>query len=697
VPRLRAAALFAALCAIAVAGPAVGQSASPEPAADVAVTSFTPHTDLTTPFRFEIRLTNTGTVPIEDARIRLTVYQRVLSRSALRASLDGRPQTREEGTISEPLTEPIMSGRTVTASVERDLAQISGIFSARRSPRAGVYPVRIRAEGSDRELWTGYSAIVFFPAPPEERINITWILPVHHEALFDGDDTYPGAGVDRALGPAGSLTPTLAAAADASSLRVTYAPSGLLADQLADLADGFARRDGERRAESVATDAIPRAAAASIDALGEAMAKSSVELAAAPYSRADVVSLIHAEMAADVGKQVAFGLQSVTETFGRTPNVSVFVPAGLRIDSRAAAAVAGFGVRSVVMDPDVLPPQPGPFGPDRPVRVSGRGGVRLDALLADEAIRDHLEKASEPDGGDPVLLAQSALAETASAWLERPTSADGRAIVIATATTPKAEAIRTLTAGLAAAPWVTMRSASELLGVVPPVEDPVPLPLGNIGPRSEMQTLQTARRAIEILSRVIVEPAGPAADLDRLVLAAESADWAGTDTGSALARSAKDAADRIVGKIEAAPRRVTLTSRTGQLPVTILNDTGYIVAVQVRLLSSKVDFPEGDRLTVQVPGRSQTIAVPAKALAAGAFGVRIELRTPDGTYPIGGDDLVVRSTAVSAVALIAVGGGAAVLIAAWFRRGGKRRRGTPAGAKKARKTKPAPEGGAQPA
>lgn len=695
-PRLRAAALLAALCAIAVAGPAVAQSASPEPTADIAVTSFTPHNDLTTPFRFALRLTNTGTVPLEDARVRLTIYQRVLSRSALNASLQGRPQTVVAGETTEQLSEVVTPGQTVTVPVERDLAQVSSVFAARRAPRPGVYPVRIRAEGSDRELWTGHSAIIFLPAVPEERLNVTWVLPVHYQALFDGDGTYGGAGVDRALGPGGALSDTLDAAAGASRLRVTYAPSGLLADQLDDLSDGFTRRSGSQTIASVPGDAIPRSAAASIETLSGAIAKSSAEIAAAPYSRADVVTLAHAEMASDVGKQVTFGLAAVADTFGRTPNVSVFVPAGLRIDSRAAAAVAGYGVRTVVMDPGVLPPAPGPFGPDRPRRVSGRGGVTLNALLADESIKGHLEGASA-GSRDPVLQAQSALAETASAWLERPTSADGRAIVIATATTPPADAIRTLTAGLASAPWITMRSASELVEVVPPEEDPEPLPLGNIGPRAEMQTLRTARRAIDILSRVIVEPAGPAPDLDRLVLAAESADWSGTDKGSALARSAKESADAIVSRIEAAARRVTLTSRTGQLPVTILNETGYVIAVQVRLISSKVAFPDGDRQTIHVPGRSQTITVPAKALAAGAFGVKIELRTPDGTYPIGDDQLVVRSTAVSAVALIAVGGGAAVLIAAWFRRGGRRRRGTPTPEKTSRKAKTAPDGGAQPA
>lgn len=670
---------------------AAAQSPTAEPSIDAAVISFTPFNDPATPFRFEISVANTGPVPIDDARIRLTIYQRVLTRSALRASLQGRPQTGVAGVTSEPLGEPLVAGVPVTISVERDLAQVDGTFRARRGSRDGVHPVRIQIEGAGKDLWTGWSALVFLPAPPAERLNVTWILPVHHEALFDPDGSYPAGGVDRTMGPAGTLSAAIDAAASAAGLPATLAPSGLLADQLTDLADGFARRSAAGTVQSIASDAIPKAAAAALQRLSDAVEPEAVAMAAMPYSRANVVSLVHAEMGNDVGKQITVGASAVGAALGRGPDATVFVPADLTIDSRAAAAVAGSGVRAVVLDPAVLPPQSGPFGPDRPVRVSGRRGVTMDALLADEGIRTHLDDATRDDA-DAVLAAQSALAETASAWLERPTLADGRAIVIATGVTPPAATIRALRAGLAAAPWLTMRSAADLLRAVPPEEEPQPLPLGTIGPREEMQTLLTARRAIDILTRVIVSHDGPAADLDRLVLTAESADFAGTEKGLAMARAAKSAADELVGKISAAPRRVTLTSRTGQLPVTVLNETGYVIAVRLRLISSKVEFPEGAEQTIEIPGRSATITIPAKAIATGAFGVKIELRTPDGTFPIGDDELVVRSTAVSAVALVAVGGGILVLLATWFRRAGKRRRGAPGvGREKAPRTAEGPQ------
>lgn len=692
--RFRIALVAAALITL-TAMPATGaaaQSPPAEPAITAAVTSFSPFNDAASPFRFDIRVENRGQVPIEDVRIRVTIYQRVLTRSALRASLQGRPQTGVEGVTTTP-PEPLPPGESQLRTVERDLAQVSGVFGARRSARHGVHPVRIQVEGADRDLWTGWSALVFMPALPDERLNVAWILPVHHEALFDADGSYPAAGVDRALGPGGTLSTALTAAADAVALPATLAPSGLLADQLTDLADGFLRRTSDGTIESVPTDAIPSAAAAAVKRLREALAPEGVTMAAMPYARANVVSLVHAEMGGDVEKQITVGASAVGEAFGRVPDTTVFVPAGLTIDSRAAAVVASAGARTVVVDPSLLPPHQGPFGPDRPVRVSGRRGVRLDALPADAAVREHLEAASGPDA-DPVLAAQSALAETASAWLERPTNADGRALVIATSATPPGATIRALANGLKNAPWVAMRTPADLIRTVPPEEEPQPLPLGTIGSRHEAQTLQTARRAIDILTRVIVSPDGPAADLDRLVLTAESADFAGGTKGLALARAAKSAADRLVGKISAAPRRVTLTSRTGQLPVTVLNDTGYVVAVRLRLVSAKVEFPDGAEQTIEIPDRSSTITVAAKAIATGAFGVKIELRTPDGTFPIGDDELVVRSTAVSAVALITVGGGIVVLLATWFRRAGRRRRGTPGGTLAA--TASPPEG-AQPA
>ncbi|MGH2830858.1 MAG: hypothetical protein ACRDJM_10285, partial [Actinomycetota bacterium] len=83
----------AALIAAVAASMATAQTPEPGPAATVGVTSFTPWNDPEhSTLSIGLRVRNTGGVPIEDARVRLVLHDRVLSRSALRSALDGRPQ-----------------------------------------------------------------------------------------------------------------------------------------------------------------------------------------------------------------------------------------------------------------------------------------------------------------------------------------------------------------------------------------------------------------------------------------------------------------------------------------------------------------------------------------------------------------------------------------------------------------------------
>jgi hypothetical protein len=121
------------------------------------------------------------------------------------------------------------------------------------------------------------------------------------------------------------------------------------------------------------------------------------------------------------------------------------------------------------------------------------------------------------------------------------------------------------------------------------------------------------------------------------------------------------------------PRRVTLTSRGGRVPVTVVNGTGYTIRVRVRLDSAKVTFPGGATRKVTVEGNPdrQTLSTQTfelEARTAGSFPIDVRIESADGGNQIGSGQLLVRSTAVSAVAFAATAGGALFLLGAWARR-----------------------------
>jgi hypothetical protein len=124
-------------------------------------------------------------------------------------------------------------------------------------------------------------------------------------------------------------------------------------------------------------------------------------------------------------------------------------------------------------------------------------------------------------------------------------------------------------------------------------------------------------------------------------------------------------------------RSITLTARTGEIPVTFRNNTGKPVRVVVRVESDKLDFPRGTVQNLELTRLNTTERFPVVARASGAFPIRITLESPDGHLVVGRARITVRSTAASGASLI-VAMGAATFLAVWWGRNamkGRRARG----------------------
>jgi hypothetical protein len=273
------------------------------------------------------------------------------------------------------------------------------------------------------------------------------------------------------------------------------------------------------------------------------------------------------------------------------------------------------------------------------------------------------------------LLAQALIAETASAFFELPLLGPQRALVVAPATMPNPVALRQALDGLAAAPWVHLRTASDTLTTMEPLAD-----ASDLGARASrkpgyLTAARAARRDLATFARVTVGDLPEIPKLDRLVLMAESSEWdRAPNTGTAVARSVSARVRAVFRGIGVAQRSVTLTSRSGEVPVTVFNQNPFPVRVRVWLVSAKVLFPAGAIRTREIPPPSGSIGVPVQARAAGSFPLVVRIETPDGARLLARGELTLRSTAISAVALSIVGGSTALLLFAWARRSTRRRK-----------------------
>lgn len=137
-----------------------------------------------------------------------------------------------------------------------------------------------------------------------------------------------------------------------------------------------------------------------------------------------------------------------------------------------------------------------------------------------------------------------------------------------------------------------------------------------------------------------------------------------------------------LGGIDVPTRQtVTLTSRSGNLPFTVRNNTGVPVRVQVALDSTGRVAVSPANQTVSVPGENARVNIRVTTRTSGDTPVHVRVLTGDGSTVISESQVTVRSTAVSGVGLILTIGAGLFLVVWWLRhwRKARARRAGPPG------------------
>ncbi|MDP9389049.1 MAG: DUF6049 family protein, partial [Actinomycetota bacterium] len=169
--------------------------------------------------------------------------------------------------------------------------------------------------------------------------------------------------------------------------------------------------------------------------------------------------------------------------------------------------------------------------------------------------------------------------------------------------------------------------------------------------------------------------------IEELLLAAEDARLR-PRARRAFLEGADDRIEGLVAQVRVPTHRsITLTARTGEIPVTVLSTTGFPLDVQVQVASDKLDFPDGAVRRVQLTRRSTTQRFSVRARTSGSFPLTVRLVSPDGGMELGTSRFTVRSTAASGVGVVLSAGAGGFLLVWWARhraRGRRNRRLVPA-------------------
>ncbi len=520
--------------------------------------------------------------------------------------------------------------------------------------RAGVaiYPVQVELRHKDDGPAVDRFVTEVLAVPPHadgSRLRVTLVLPVH--------------------APPQSQT---------KSSEVPTPPVGTTGiDQLVSDLDRFPSQAVVLAPVPETLDELDDAARTTL--AGLAHASSSRQVVVQPWVPVDVDALGESARG-ELANQLQAGAQATGSLLGIDPSSldrRTWVAEDPLDATSLQAAVAAGASRLVVQESDLTRAANGRAQPLQPTTLTAKGVPPMPTLTSDPAFATELDPSLPVDR--QALAADHALADLA--FLDATNAEQGpRVVTILAPRNWKALPgfLPELMGGLATSPVLRAADLDDDFAGVPAATvgragTPVTRTLADPGRAPARSPLAfkvaVARQRLAIRNAVLSADKDRAADLDRSLLTAESRDLTADEQSARIAAVSTAADADLHGIRMPGNRTVSLTARTGEIPVTVLNDTGKVAQVLVRLESDKLAFPEGDSKVLLLDKQATTQLFKVRAPTAGAVPLRVYLETPDGREPLTKlpTRFTVRQTAVPGLGIALLVLAAGVLLFWWVR------------------------------
>jgi hypothetical protein len=604
------------------------------------------------------QITNISDRRISHVTARLQLGDPLTRTDSVRSALSPSASYSHSDTVFGPVTDSLAPGGSVHFSVTEPLAGPDSL----RITRTGVYPLMINMQGVP-DFSTGYRLVagtMLLPvlgaagtqAPHSgSPSDLTMLWPLVDQRpravgtsgsqIVLADDT-----LATSLAPGGRLFGLLDAVKQASagnpallsSLCFTVDPD--LLDTVTNMSAGYRVREGDTTVAGRGADA----AALWLNTLKNlAAGHCSLVL---PYADADLAALAHAGGTSLL--QLALNQSTaVAAQLGTTPLPSVVWPTDNALDTATLSDIAGFGVHTVLLNPDSVTPKAG----THPVALAGFTGdaapkvVPIDPVVAaamaprtdephvDEtgiSVQDGLaatiyQTAFGGSGGAPVLIAPP------RRWTPTPSQA-----------TQFLSSAGTLLAGHYATA-TSLNDAVRAAGAGKPATLNYPQALR----RAEVShTVATGAVAGDAQQRDVagamgrdhtrpkpVLPSELITPLELGLLRSVSSAWRGApnDAGAALADANAQFQNLLDGVSVVQPSLpILLGSKNSRLPVTVNNKLPVDIAVRVDL-SGEPGLPSTGVDDLIPAGAGITVFIPTTVTRSGRFSAFATVRTIGGT------------------------------------------------------------------
>ena len=398
-----------------------------------------------------------------------------------------------------------------------------------------------------------------------------------------------------------------------------------------------------------------------------------------PYVTIDAGSLISAGQSSVLAAEYAAGDNVLANVFEAAPDRRTLV-LDPSVTPSALNLLAQSGTRSVVLQSSQirssLVSDESSVLTNRFV-IESENGTSFSAMANDDVVSSRFLPTA-----DPILNAHHALAELMMLHQEHPGVDRGVALTIpASADTV---ALKEFLSGLATTTGAPSGSLGNMViqpltladlftrtGVAGTSQKPTvrswtsndPTDLGAYGSRLEQaQSNLLGLRTMLPKGGEIVDP------VEATVLASAEATLTTNDRAAVL-----DGANNQLLAITSAislpqSQKVTLTSKSGKIPLVITNDLPVEALVRIIVSSPKLEFPSGTTYDLVLAPSSTTRAdIEVTTRASGAFPLDVAIASTGGGVPVASSRIDVRSTAISGVGLFLSLGAGLFLLVWWAR------------------------------
>jgi len=610
------------------------------------------------------RAENLGDVPLPDLSIGVTLYSRVLTRSAYEQSL-----------VSDPFVvidaETLAREGPLEPGAVRDFEVAFTLDSFGLDPdQSGVYPLKVDLRTGGVSVGAIRTPVIFLVREPEVPLVLSWTFVLEHPISFGPDGIFLDDSLEVALGAGGRLNGQIRAllelAAQPSDPAVEVALSPVLLTQLGRMRGGYAVVDPEGTRHIPAGEGGAQLAGQALEDLRTIASTPGIRITAMPFATPEIPALYGGGLGHDVGIQLERGREVVGAVLQTTPVPGVLRPPGAALDDTTLRGIAALGITTLLVGPATVERLPQPLDLAGPATASLAEGAL--AAIAPDPSTDAVIAQIGPE--DPVRAAQAALGELAAIWQERPGDPRGVALVLNEDLPLPGPFFVPLARGVSGAPWLSLASPTELLAAFPPLEpSEVATPSFRRFAGTYIAELKQARRRVYTLRSMLPPESDEPAQLETTLLLAEARQFLSEpDEGLAFIHAVRGEVDAVLDSLTLdTVETVTLTSESGGgIPVRVTNGAQETLSVSVRLASQHLRETLSADLEL-APGASETVRFQAQLRSAGRFEVAVQLLSPTGR-PIDRETIVVRSTQYNRIAVVITIGAALVLMALWARR-----------------------------